>query len=103
MDRTVSATMIVTGNFKNTGFGFSCMQQAVNLGIEGTFEYINMNEVRIRVSGSREALEAMVSWCRRQEITKKVTISYAEHEPEHYHGFEILNLLENGQGLGVRS
>ena len=91
----ISAIIIVNGNFKNTGFGFSCMQQAIVLEIEGTFEYICEDEVRITVSGNLKSIEKMQSWCEQQAITTKVSITFSEGDPTHQHGFEILNLLEN--------
>ena len=97
MKRRLSAVIIVKGNFRNTGFGFSCMQQAIALEIEGTFEYICEDEVRITVSGNLKSIEKMQSWCEKQKITNKVSVAFSKDKPRHYHGFEIVNLLENGE------
>jgi acylphosphatase len=97
MERRVSAILIVKGKFKNTGFGFSCLQQAEALKIEGTFEYLHEGKVRITVSGSHQSIEEMMSWCKKQEITTKAELRLSAYRPEHYHGFKIVNLLENGK------
>lgn len=87
-----SGKIILRGNFKGSGFGFSCLHQASFLNVTGKFKYLNSDCVNITVSGSQTSLHEFHQWCLSQkEINSGNFIQIPETEK--YKEFEISNQL----------
>jgi acylphosphatase len=83
----------LTGSFKNTGFGFSCLQKATSLSLCGEFEYLNEKEVEIIVSGGKESIQRFYQWCIDQEIPESAELTFSSTKPSEYKEFQIINQL----------
>jgi acylphosphatase len=83
----------LTGSFKNTGFGFSCLQKATSLSLCGEFEYLNEKEVEIIVSGGKESIQKFYNWCINQSFPKSGKISVLSKKTKYFNEFQIINQL----------
>lgn len=82
----------LTGDFKQTGFGFSCLKQASGLHLAGHLRYISEKEVEMNLEGMSEQLNSFFSWCQSCSETASVTIS----EPlDHLFGLTEFNIINS--------
>jgi len=81
------------GNFKNTGFGFSCLQKAISLNVSGEFKYLNEKEVEIIVSGGKESIQKFYNWCIDRNFPESGELDFLSKKPKYYNDFQIINQL----------
>jgi acylphosphatase len=81
------------GNFRNSGFGFSCLKQATNLDIKGEFSYLNEQEVEIHLLGSNESMGLFFHWCLQLDCIIDGKHIIEESLQKHYSEFKITNQL----------
>ncbi|RLD52781.1 MAG: hypothetical protein DRJ05_17140 [Bacteroidetes bacterium] len=81
------------GNYKNSGFGFSCMQRADALNVCGKFEYLSETAIQINVSGKNDVLQKLFNWGLEQTETTSGTFGPDNAKPSQYKEFEIINQL----------
>lgn len=88
-----NAIIILQGDFKNSGIGFSSLKQAILMDILGEFFYINENQVEIRIIGSQQSLDAYYQWCLQLPTVNEGNLfPISKHEIE-YTEFKITNQL----------
>jgi acylphosphatase len=93
MSNKICGKIHLEGNFGNTGFGFSCMQQAAKLDISGKFEYQNQKEITILSIGTTEAINDFFQWCLQQNHSGKGELTLLSSPPFRYKEFHIVNHL----------
>jgi acylphosphatase len=84
--------IILTGNFKNTGFGFSCLHRAISMNLKGTFEYLTETSVIIIIFGEKSTFHDFLKWCLSQPETSKGQLQLY-NSIETYSDFEIINQI----------
>ena len=89
----MSGKINLKGDFKNSGFGFSCMQQAVNLNITGKFEYLQNNEVEIISFGNKESIRDFFDWALKQQQTVSGNLELSSTKIMRSNEFHIINQL----------
>lgn len=87
-----SGKIILNGHFKNSGFGFSCLQKAVSLSINGSFEYLSGESVQMDVFGIKSSLQDFLQWCLLQTETNTGNLQF-DKEIRRYSEFEIINQI----------
>ncbi len=85
--------IILEGNYKNSGFGFSCMRQAAELNVLGKFKYLSKTAIQINVSGKNDVLQKLFNWGLEQAETTSGTFMPDNAKPSQYNEFEIINQL----------
>jgi len=93
MSRQICGKIHLEGNFENTGFGFSCLQQATKLEIKGNFEYQNKKEISILTIGTTEAINIFFQWCLQQNYSGKGELKFISNAYQQYKEFHIINHL----------
>lgn len=93
MPMLLSGKIVLKGNFKNTGFGFSCLQYADRLHINGNFKYQNEKEVEIIITGEKEAIQQFYRSCIDQNFPVSGELSYLTNKPDKFREFQIINQL----------
>jgi acylphosphatase len=88
-----NSKILLKGNFKNSGFGFSCLQKATVLNVNGKFEYHNEKEVEIIASGEKESIQRFYQWCIDQKIPDSAELTFSSTKPSQYKEFQIINQL----------
>lgn len=80
------------GNFRNTGFGFSCLKQAYAMHIAGNLRYISEKEVEMNLEGNNKQLIRFFSWCKSSPETTSICVS----EPmDHLLGLKDFNIINS--------
>ena len=88
-----NSKILLKGNFKNSGFGFSCLQKATNLNVNGKFEYHNEKEVEIIASGEKESVQRFYKWCIDQKFPESSKFAFLPTKKNQYKEFQIINQL----------
>lgn len=83
----------LVGDFRHTGFGFSCLKQACALNIAGNLRYISEQEVEMNLEGNSKQLTRFLSWCKTSTETKSLNISDPMDNLIGLTDFDIINSL----------
>ncbi|MCB0807361.1 MAG: acylphosphatase [Bacteroidales bacterium] len=83
----------LSGNFKQSGFGFSCLQKAWHNNITGQFTYLQHDAVEIHASGSDDSILDFYTWCLNQKETRNGEMASIHLKRIKYTEFEIINQL----------
>jgi acylphosphatase len=69
----VTVEIRITGYVQGVGFRVNARRRAAQLGLTGTAENRDDGSVLVRMSGPREAIAAMIAWCRQGPPAAHVT------------------------------
>lgn len=83
----------LTGSFAKKGFGFSCMQKALEMGITGKLEYINEGLIRILVQGSEKDISEINTWFVKIPDIKDIKYHKVHASNTHFNDFIIVNSI----------
>lgn len=72
-DDQVTVEIRITGYVQGVGFRANARRRAAGLGLTGTAENRDDGSVLVRMSGPREAVDAMIAWCRQGPPAAHVT------------------------------
>ena len=81
------------GNFKETGFGFSCMKQAYKKSITGQLHYTSTQKIEMHLEGGQEQVEDFFSWCMESGETSEGKLSSPMVKTAGFNDFKIINSL----------
>jgi len=88
-----NSKILLKGNFKNSGVGFSCLHKATDLNMSGKFEYHNEKEVEIIAFGKKEAIKSFYQWCINQKFSDSGELSFSTTIAKQPKEFQIINQL----------
>jgi acylphosphatase len=72
-DERLTVDIRITGHVQGVGFRVSARRRAAQLGLTGTAENREDGSVLVRMSGPRDAIDAMIAWCRHGPPAARVT------------------------------
>ena len=90
-DGSIAVTGRVQGRVQRVSFRYSMQQAALDRGVFGWVRNLPDRSVAFHIQGRKEAVDAMVRWCRSGPAFARVDLLDVEPaEPEEFHTFEIL-------------
>ena len=72
-EERIAVEIRVAGHVQGVGYRAATRRRAATLGLTGTAENMDDGTVRIRMTGPRPAIDALVAWCREGPPTAQVT------------------------------
>lgn len=90
MPERVRAYLLISGKVQGVGFRAATRRMAERLGTEGWVRNLDDGRVEAVLEGDREAVEQLISWCRRgapPALVEDVTVEYGP--PEGFAKFEV--------------
>lgn len=88
--RRIQVRVIVTGNVQGVGYRGHTQREAAKIGVNGWVRNLADGTVEAVFSGTQDAVDRMVNWCRRGPLCVHVTEISVEKMPmEAFHGFDV--------------
>ncbi len=82
----------ITGKVQDVGFRYSALDEALELGLKGTVQNQQKNQIHIEVEGEIDALKQFLRWCHEGPKGAKIDkVDYASTEElKDFEDFKII-------------
>lgn len=89
-DEKIRYVIKVTGRVQGVGFRYSTLNEAKKLGLTGHVRNLPDGSVKIEAEGSKDQLDALVEWCRREPGSSSVdSVTFDTLSPAGYDEFRV--------------
>jgi len=87
----INLGIFIQGNFINTGFRFSTMKEAYNIGVKGIVKYTGEGAIYIEAEGSKDQLNKFTNWCKTiKQENRNSNLQISEKDINNYKEFNII-------------